>query len=116
MLDFLIDNAWGLLIGFVIIGVLVAPRNLRGSFTSTQNADDSMTTNLFYGILRNNDQLLSKTRRFCYGIIRYAKRPTSRYNTFFYQAKPHICCTEKGVFGTEGYRFESYRVCLLKNT
>jgi len=55
MLDFLIDNAWGLLIGFVIIGVLVAPRNLRGSFTSTQNADDSMTTNSFYGILRNND-------------------------------------------------------------
>ena len=42
MLDFLIDNAWGLLIDFVIIGVLVAPRNLRGSYTSTQNEDDSM--------------------------------------------------------------------------
>ena len=36
-------------------GVLVVTRNLRGSFTSTQNADDNIAANSFYGILRNND-------------------------------------------------------------
>ena len=43
-----------------------------------------------------------KTRGVCYGITRFAKLPTSRYDTVLTEQNRTICCTEKGVYGTGG--------------